>query len=78
MPVGSDQLSAARSSQSELHRRAIGAACDLLMAGIWVERQIKNAARFQTHLVGSSRWLGRPVQLFNKPEHCSRSRDEES
>jgi hypothetical protein len=64
MPVDSDQLPGVGSPQSELNRRAIDLACQLLLGGIWLECQIKNVPRLRTHLVEGSCRLGRPTHGF--------------
>jgi hypothetical protein len=37
-----------RTTQSEIDRRAIGVACHLLVAGIWLERQLGNTPKILT------------------------------
>jgi hypothetical protein len=43
MPVDTKVVSLIRTPRSDFDRRAIGVAGHLLMAGIWLERQFKNA-----------------------------------
>jgi hypothetical protein len=79
MPVGSDQMRRVRLPQSELNRRAIDVACQLLLGGIWLECQIKNVPRLRTRLVEGPCRLGRPVDEFrNSGLQISRSGNEEA
>jgi hypothetical protein len=48
MPVRNGETVPARPPQSEVDRRVIGAVGQLLVAGIWLERQLKSAPLFRT------------------------------
>ncbi|HWE68842.1 MAG TPA: hypothetical protein VG205_00695 [Acidimicrobiales bacterium] len=43
MPVVTHRSFATRAPRSEIDRRAVGVAGHLLMAGIWLERRLKNS-----------------------------------
>jgi hypothetical protein len=45
-----------RTAISEIDRRAIGLAGRLLISGIWIERQVANAPKLLTILVGRPDW----------------------
>jgi hypothetical protein len=65
MPVGDDNPPALRSTPSEIDRRAIGAAGQLLVAGIWLERQFGNAPKVLTGLVAGT-GPPRPLALLTR------------
>jgi hypothetical protein len=57
-----------RTRQSEVDRRAIGVACHLLVAGIWLERQLGNTPRI---LMGWA--VGRSSSSPATPLSCASS-----